>query len=226
MADGIDHLIINSAYEEPKYHWLHDDNGQTFHKEPGRRQAGYFIMGQGSNQYNDVGQFVPLPLVNRIRPRVKAWRELGFPGVTGVTRDLLMHWENQEMRRYPFFFCQLDAIETLIWLTEAPASDRVGCDVPGDGGDFRRLCTKLCTGGGKTAVMAMLIAWQVCNKAVYPQDKRFTKNVLIVAPGLTVKSRLQVLALGEGNYYDAFAVVPDGLKDKLYQGHVKIVNWQ
>lgn len=226
MADGINHLIINSAYEEPKYHWLHDDNGQTFHKEPGRRQAGYFIMGQGSNQYNDVGQFVPLPLVNRIRPRVKAWRELGFPGVTGVTRDLLMHWENQEMRRYPFFFCQLDAIETLIWLTEAPASDRVGCDVPGDGGDFRRLCTKLCTGGGKTAVMAMLIAWQVCNKAVYPQDKRFTKNVLIVAPGLTVKSRLQVLALGEGNYYDAFAVVPDGLKDKLYQGHVKIVNWQ
>ena len=89
MADGIDHLIINSAYEEPKYHWLHDDNGQTFHKEPGRRQAGYFIMGQGSNQYNDVGQFVPLPLVNRIRPRVKAWRELGFPGVTGVTRDAL-----------------------------------------------------------------------------------------------------------------------------------------
>lgn len=226
MANGIDHLIINSAYEEPKYHWLHDDNGQTFHKELGRRQAGYFIMGQGSNQYNDVGEFIALPLVNRIRPRVKMWREMGFPGVTGVTRDLLEHWENREMRRYPFFFCQLDAIETLIWLVEAPASDRVGCDIPGDGGDFRRLCTKLCTGGGKTIVMAMLIAWQICNKATYPQDKRFSKNVLIVAPGLTVKSRLQVLAGGAGNYYDAFSVVPEGLKEKFYQGHVKIINWQ
>ena len=141
MADGIDHLIINSAYEEPQYHWLHDDNGQTFHKEPGRREAGYFIVGQGSNQYNDAGQFITLPLVNRIRPRVKAWREMGFPGVTGVTRDLLNHWENPEMRRYPFFFCQLDAIETLIWLAEAPASDRIGCDVPSDGGEFRRFCT-------------------------------------------------------------------------------------
>ena len=227
MADGIDHLIINSAYEEPQYHWLHDDNGQTFHKEPGRREAGYFIVGQGSNQYNDAGQFIKLPLVNRIRPRVKAWREMGFPGVTGVTRDLLNHWENPEMRRYPFFFCQLDAIETLIWLAEAPASDRIGCDVPSDGGEFRRFCTKLCTGGGKTAVMAMLIAWMVCNKATYPQDKRFTKNVLVVAPGLTVKSRLQVLTIGgEDSYYEEFEVVPEGLKDKLYQGQVKILNWQ
>ena len=131
------------------------------------------------------------------------------------------------MRRYPFFFCQLDAIETLIWLIEAPASDRIGCDVPGDGGEFRRFCTKLCTGGGKTAVMAMLIAWMVCNKAAYPQDKRFTKNVIVIAPGLTVKSRLQVLLIGgEDSYYNEFEVVPEGLKDKLYQGQVKILNWQ
>src|SRR5207302_8215815 len=85
-----------------------------------------------------------------------------------------------EIRR--FFFCQLEAIETLIWLTEAPTSERVGIDVPSDSGPFTRLCSKMATGSGKTVVMAMLIAWQVLNKITYPQDKRFYKNVFIVAP--------------------------------------------
>jgi len=224
---GIDQLIINSAFREPEHHWKYDLNGQTFVQENGRRPAGYFIAGQGSNQYNDIGQFIELPLVNKIRPRVKAWRDAGYPGVTGVTKALLEHWNDKEARQYQFFFCQMDAIETLVWLTEAPEADRVGIDIPGDGGAFHRLCTKLCTGGGKTTVMAMLIAWMVCNKATYPQDKRFSKNVFIVAPGLTVKSRLQVLQTGgENNYYTQFNVVPVGLMDKLRQGRVIITNWQ
>ena len=69
----------------------------------------------------------------------------------------------------------------------------MGIDIPGDGGPFTRLCCKMATGSGKTIVMAMVIAWQVLNKVAYPQDTRFSKNVLVVAPGLTVKSRLQVL---------------------------------
>lgn len=224
---GIDQLIINSAYREPTHHWKYDLNGQTFVREEGRRPAGYFIAGQGSNQYNDIGQFIELPLVNRIRPRVKAWREAGYPGVTGVTRKLLDHWNDKDARQYPFFYCQMDAIETLIWLTEAPDAEKVGIDIPSDGGAFRRLCTKLCTGGGKTTVMAMLIAWMICNKVTYPQDKRFTKYVFIVAPGLTVKSRLQVLQTGgDNNYYIQFNIVPIGLMDKLYQGKVMITNWQ
>ena len=224
---GIDQLIINSAYREPTHHWRYDLNGQTFIREPGRRPAGYFIAGQGSNQYNDIGEFVELPLVNKIRPRVKAWRQAGYPGTTGITRKLLEHWNDQNVRQYPFFFCQLDAIETLIWLAEAPASDKVGIDIPSDGGAFRRICTKLCTGGGKTIVMAMLIAWSVCNKVAYPQDKRYSKNVFIVAPGLTVRNRLQVLQTGGNeNYYTMFNVVPPSLMDKMHQGKVMIVNWQ
>ena len=224
---GIDQLIINSAYREPTHHWKYDLNGQTFVREAGRRPAGYFIAGQGSNQYNDIGQFIELPLVNRIRPRVKAWREAEYPGVTGVTRKLLDHWNDKDARQYPFFYCQMDAIETLIWLTEAPDAEKVGIDIPSDGGAFRRLCTKLCTGGGKTTVMAMLIAWMICNKVTYPQDKRFTKYVFIVAPGLTVKSRLQVLQTGgDDNYYVQFNIVPIGLMDKLHQGKVMITNWQ
>lgn len=224
---GIDKLIINSAFKEPTCHWRNDLNTQSFVREEGRRPAGYFVAGQGSNQYNDIGQFIELPLVNKIRPRVKAWREAGYPGVTGVTKKLLEHWNDPSVRMYQFFFCQLDAIETIIWLAEAPDADKVGITVPGDGGAFRRICTKLCTGGGKTAVMAMLIAWMVCNKVSYPQDKRFTKSVLIVAPGLTVKSRLQVLQTGGAdNYYTQFNIVPVSLMDKLHQGKVLIINWQ
>lgn len=224
---GIDQLIINSAYREPTHHWKYDLNGQTFVREPGRRPAGYFVAGQGSNQYNDIGKFVELPLVNKIRPRVKAWREAGYPGVTGVTRKLLDHWNDKDARQYQFFYCQVDAMETLIWLVEAPASEKVGIDIPTDGGLFRRICTKLCTGGGKTTVMAMLIAWMICNKVTYPQDRRFSKNVFIVAPGLTVKSRLQVLQTGgNDNYYVQFNIVPVGLMDKLRQGKVMITNWQ
>jgi type III restriction enzyme len=224
---GIDRLIINSAFREPECHWKYSRQRQTFGKEPGRRPAGYFIAGQGSNAYNDIGQFIELPLVNMIRPRVKAWREAGYSGVTGVTKKLLDHWNDKEARQYPFFWCQMDAIETLIWLAEASAAERVGVAVPGDGGLFRRICTKLCTGGGKTTVMAMLIAWQICNKAAYPRDRRFSKNVFVVAPGLTVKSRLQVLLTGGGhNYYAQFSVAPVGLMEKLRQGKVIVNNWQ
>ena len=224
---GIDRLIINSAYREPEAHWKYDLMTGTFQKEQGRRPAGYIIAGQGRNAYNDQGEFVELPLVNMIRPRVKAWREAGYPGVTGVTRTLLEHWHDASARAYPFFFCQLDAMETLVWLIEAPDADKAGIAIPSDGGDFRRICTKMCTGGGKTTVMAMLIAWMVCNKAAYPQDKRFSKYVLIVAPGLTVKSRLSVLETGgTENYYTQFGVVPVALADKLHQGKVRIINWQ
>jgi type III restriction enzyme len=84
-----------------------------------------------------------------------------------------------------FFFCRLEAIETLIWLTEAPAGERQGIEVPGDGGPFTRLCSRMATGSGKTLVMAMVIAWHILNRVANPQDSRFSKHVFVVAPGLT-----------------------------------------
>ena len=158
MAKVIDQLIINSPYEEPKEHWKRNDSTLAFERVAGRRSAGYIIAGQGSNQYNDTGTFVQIPLVNEIRKRVKAWRENNYTGITSVTRKLLEHWHAKDIRYFPFFFCQLDAIETLIWLTEAPDTEKTGINIEGDGGAFKRICTKLCTGGGKTIVMAMLIA--------------------------------------------------------------------
>jgi type III restriction enzyme len=94
--------------------------------------------------------FRELPLVNQIRSRVKAWREVNYPGVTAITRRLLEHWQDPEERDYRrFYFCQLEAIETLIWLNEVDSAEQEGVVVPGDGGLFKRSCSKMATGTGR-----------------------------------------------------------------------------
>ncbi|MCR4429899.1 MAG: DEAD/DEAH box helicase family protein [Tepidanaerobacteraceae bacterium] len=223
----IDKLIINSPYEEPKFYWHYDRETRTFEKRKGRRPAGYVVASESSKSFDDPGVFVPIKLVNDIRPRVKTWREAGYPGVTGMTKRLLSYWRDPgERADRRFFFCQLEAIETLIWLLEAPDAEKVGIHIPSDGGEFKRICSKMATGSGKTIVMAMLIAWHVLNKVVNPRDTRFSKNVLIVAPGLTVKSRLSVLNPSDiNNYYEVFNIVPPGLMDSLRQGKILITNW-
>lgn len=230
MGEPAKGLIINSPYEEPTHHLKYERESRSFTEEAGRRPAGYVVASEGSKSFDDPGRFIEIPLVNQIRLRVKAWREHPtnpYAGVTGITKRLLEHWYSlQERQDRRFFFCQLEAIETLIWLSEAPQSEKVGIDIPSDDGTFQRLCSKMATGSGKTIVMAMLIAWQVINKVTYPQDPRFSKHFFVVAPGLTVKSRLQVLVPSSvGNYYDEFNVIPPGLSEKLRQGEVLIRNW-
>jgi hypothetical protein len=78
---------------------------------------------------------------------------------------------------------QFEAVETLIWLTEGPAADRQGLDIPDDGGAFPRLCAKMATGSGKTLVMAMVIAWHVLNRVANPEDARFSKPSSWWRPG-------------------------------------------
>jgi type III restriction enzyme len=223
----IDRLIINSPYEEPTQHWRYERETRLFDLAEGRRPAGYVVASPDSRAFDDPGIFVEIPLVNQIRPRVKAWREAGYPGVSSITKRLLEYWQDpEEFDARRFFFCQMEAIETLIWLAEASPAERVGIAIPGDGGAFARQCCKMATGAGKTIVMAQLIAWQVLNKVAYPQDTRFSKHVLVVAPGLTVKSRLKVLEpAAEGNYYEAFRIVPPDMLDKLRQGKVLVHNW-
>ncbi|MDP8241732.1 MAG: DEAD/DEAH box helicase family protein [Candidatus Celaenobacter antarcticus] len=227
MAKSIDKLIINSPYEEPKQHWFYERENRDFYIEEGRRPAGYVVATPNSQAFDDPGVFVPIDTVNQIRPRVKAWREAGYPGVTGITKRLLDHWiDPEERKERRFFFAQLEAIDTIIWLTEAPAAEKVGIEIKGDGGDFERWCSKMATGSGKTIIMAMIIAWNFLNKVTNPTDSRFSKYALVVAPGLTVKSRLQVLyPTNKNNYYEEFNIVPASLMDKLRQGKIIIHNW-
>lgn len=224
---NIDKLIINSPYEEPRQYWEYIRDTREFVLQEGRRPAGYVVATPQAQGFDDPGLFIEIDLVNKIRPRIKKWREQGYPGVTGITKRLLQHWQDPEERKdRRFFFCQLEAIETLIWLTEAPEADRTGIEIPGDGGAFSRWCSKMATGSGKTIVMGMLIAWQVLNKVTNGKDIRFTKNILVIAPGLTVRNRLSVLnPFGRENYFEEFNIVPSGLMESLRQGKVKIINW-
>ena len=227
-AGTIDKLIINNPYVEPVNHWLYDRDNRSFSLAAGRRPAGYVVATPDSKTFDDPGIFVEIKLVEKqIRPRVRKWREKGYPGVSGITKRLLNHWyDSEERQERRFFFCQLEAIETLIWLTESPPSEKVGIEIPSDGGQFSRWCSKMATGSGKTIIMAMIISWQVLNKINNSKDIRFSKNVLVIAPGLTVKNRLSVLRPSSSdNYYEEFNIIPPGLMDKLRQGKILIHNW-
>lgn len=223
----IDTLIINNPYQEPQRYWKYIRESQEFELVDGRRASGYWKSTQKSTKnVDDPGEFITIDLVNIIRPRVRKWREAGYPNCTGTTKKLLQYWSDIEQREQKFFFCQLEAVETAIWLTEAPEHEKQGIEIPSDGSLWQRLCLKLATGTGKTVVMAMLIAWQSLNKIASPKDNRFSKHVVIVAPGLTVRDRLQVLLPeSDDNFYQAFNIVDSVLWQELLQAKIKVTNW-
>ncbi len=100
--------------------------------------------------------------------------------------------------------------------------------MPGDGGPWQRLCCKMATGSGKTTLMAMIITWQTLNAATYAnRRKEYSRAFFVVAPGLTVKSRLSVLVPGAlDNCYDAFSLCPsEAMRQKLNQADILIENW-
>ncbi|MCF8199721.1 MAG: DEAD/DEAH box helicase family protein [Sulfuritalea sp.] len=216
-------LIINSPYIAPVRHWQ-QSRGGTLALVESRRPASYEIF----DIRNNTRRTEELERIGEIRGRVDAWRAAGYPGATAVSRRLLEHWHDRNARPFPFYFCQLEAIETLIWWVEGTPEFRQGVFVPGDGGPWERLCSKMATGAGKTAVMAMIITWQTLNALTYPKrQKDFSRAFFIVAPGLTVKERLRVLYPGEADSaYDEFSLCPsEALRQKLNQAEILIENW-
>src|SRR5205085_4764332 len=128
----IDQLIISSPYDEPTEHWKYDRETRRFTREAGRRPAGYVRASDASKSFDDPGEFVELPLVNKIRPRVVALRTADYPGCSGITKRLLKHWRDIEQRTDKrFFFFQIDSIELLMCLAVAHESMRIGIKVPG-----------------------------------------------------------------------------------------------
>ena len=92
----------------------------------GRRPASYEIF----DIRNNTRRSEPLERVNEIRGRIAAWRAADYPGATAVTRRLLEHWNDRTARLYPFYFCQIEAIETLIWWVEGSPEFRQGIFLP------------------------------------------------------------------------------------------------
>ena len=240
MADVvIENPVINSPYGEPARHFVFGDQGITDHIGGGRRPSEHVVPialprkrgPQLALLEPDRQERRPNDLINRIRRDVGLWRVAGNPGVTATTRALLDHWADPRRDRR-LFFCQREAVETAIFLGEV--ASRQGVDWLGElqaagceqSDALRRLAFKIATGGGKTVVMAMLIAWQALNKLANTRDPRFATAFLVVAPGITIRDRLRVLLPTDpDSAYRQMDLVPRLQVETLNRASVVVINY-
>jgi type III restriction enzyme len=222
--------ILSSPFKEPAEHWWIEE-GRLPERRQGRRPAGYFYRDPGAlpaeGEGFTRGEWVELELVNRIRDRLAQWRSQGYPGVTRSTLELIEFWR-RDGRQWPLFFAQLEAAETIIFLTEARPDLLQGIDVPREeGGEFIRRACKMATGSGKTMVMGMLAAWSILNKVANRTDGRFSDIVLVVCPNVTIRNRLRELDPNEAeaSVYRTRDLVPPHLMPSLRKGRVLVKNW-
>jgi type III restriction enzyme len=155
--------------------------------------------------------------------------------VTPETVRLLQHWRHHRFSDIRPFFCQVEAVETAIWLTEvAPKAGKIGkhfiehiANANNDANpELLRLALKLATGAGKTTVMAMLIVWQTINAVRRPSSKKFTRGFLIVTPGITIRDRLRVLQPNDpDSYYQSRELVPNDMLADLERTKIVITNY-
>ena len=241
MSTTITNPVINGPYDEPSRHFRFDDDGITDQVDEGRRRSEYFVpvpqtkkrgaQLQFDNEWT-LNRIQPNDFVNDVRGRVDLWRRRGYAHVTPTTRRLLEYWSN-DGRENRVLFAQREAAETAIYLSEAAQKDGQSwmlTRLTETNDDFNdglpRVALKMATGSGKTVVMAMLIAWQVLNKAATPNDKRFTRRFLVVSPGVTIRDRLRVLLpQQESNYYRERDLVPADLVPSLLSAQIVITNY-
>ena len=248
--------ILNSPYACPRQHWELDPSGQPTQKVlQSRRRADFItpipkprerksstqqtiVFNEGKGLSNEKQQYDPTSIINQLRQQVDSWRAIPNPSdwqVTPETARLIQHWRHHQFSGVRPFFCQVEAVETAIWVTEvAPHAGKAGKaiiehlkDANNDyNPELSRLALKLATGAGKTTVMAMLIAWQTINSVRRPQSQRFSRGFLIVAPGLTIKDRLRVLQPNDpDSYYASRELVPTDMLDDLGRAKIVISNY-
>ena len=249
--------VLNSPYERPNRHWELDATGQPTQKIVKQRRSADFITPipkprkrkgvsekQSALAFDETAQKLETgdqqylkDIIDGVRRQVDRWRDLPSNqwGVTPETARLLRHWRTHRFSSIRPFFCQVEAVETVIWLTEA---------APGKGQEAKgflrhledanrdanpelaRLALKLATGAGKTMVMAMLIAWQTINAVRRPQSRRFTQGFLVITPGITIKDRLRVLQPNDpDSYYQSRELVPADMLPDLRKARIVITNY-
>ncbi|WP_372424168.1 BPTD_3080 family restriction endonuclease [Salinarimonas chemoclinalis] len=232
--------VVNTPFAAPRQHYQLGEDGQpTGVLVDGRRPSVQIVpVPQARRQkkepeldLGDLAQRVEENrLVNRIRERVDAWRKSPdrLSRVTPETRRLIEHWTDPDRTR-KLFFCQIEALETLIYLTEVdPGRFRGEIEEANEEANpgLTRLASKMATGSGKTTVMAMIIAWHAVNKARHRNSSRFTDAFLVVCPGITIKDRLRVLMPSDPeNVYAALDLVPTDLRDGLGKARIVITNY-
>ncbi|MGO9436419.1 MAG: BPTD_3080 family restriction endonuclease [Terracidiphilus sp.] len=247
--------ILNSPYEEPRWHWELDNSGQPTQQIIEKRRASELItpiprarQQQGADQASlalgeagistETQQYAHTAIINGVRQAVEEWRRIPNPNdwrVTPGTARVLQHWRHHAFSGVRPFFCQVEAVETAIWLTEvAPQIGKTGekyleylANANRDANpELMRLALKLATGAGKTTVMAMLIVWQTVNAVRHPQSKRFTRGFVVVTPGITIKDRLRVLQPNDpDSYYASRELVPADLLEEVNRAKIVITNF-
>jgi type III restriction enzyme len=238
----IENPIINSPFMEPDRQFKFGESGITNEVISGRRLSSYFIPIAATKKSKSGQQMFDTEwtrdrieenrFINNVRSKVRAWRKGGYHGVTPVTLQLLRYWNNPE-REKKLFFCQIEALETIIYITEVAKTfgdtwiqnDLDHANSLANPG-LDRMAMKMATGSGKTVVMGMLIAWHTLNKKAAPTDGRFGEAFLIVTPGITIRDRLRVLHPSvENNYYRERDLVPIQLYGELLQAQILITNF-
>src|SRR5579864_8236494 len=250
--------ILNSPYEYPTRYWELDEHGQpTQQIIESRRKAEFItpipkprkrkepasqaelVFDEGKGLSTEKQQYDPTSVViNELRREVDQWRAFQNPNdwkVTPDTQRLLQHWRHHKFSDVRPFFCQIEAVETAIWLTEvAPQLGKTGkrflehlADANNAANpELMRLALKLATGAGKTTVMAMIIAWQTINAVRQPGSNRFTRGFLVVTPGLTIRDRLRVLQPNDpDSYYKDRELVPVDMLGELDRAKIFITNY-
>lgn len=252
-----EHPILNSPYEYPARHWELDAHGQPTQQivetrrkaefitpipKPKKRKSpetqGSIIFDEGAGLSTQKQLYDPTPIINDLRRQIDQWRQLPSPNdwlVTPETARLLQHWRQHKFQGIRPFFCQIEAAETAIWLTEvAPKLGKTGrgflehlANANAEANpELMRLALKLATGAGKTTVMAMLIAWQTVNAVRRPGSGNFTRGFLVVTPGLTIKDRLRVLQPNDpDSYYANRELIPPEMLDDLQRAKIVITNY-
>lgn len=237
--------ILNSPYRVPEWHHSLDEHGQPLGGDPvaGRRVSRFVVPVPATRKKAASAQgslglevYEENPLINDIRRHVDEWRRQTDPakwGVSPATQALLQHWRREDFDGPRPFFCQIEAIETVIWLTEVAPKRQVGKDflnrIAAANAEANpalfRIALKMATGSGKTTVMAMLIAWQAVN-AARKDSKDFSRAFLIIAPGITIKDRLRVLQPSDpNNYYETRGLVPPEMLPDIRRAEIVITNY-
>jgi type III restriction enzyme len=242
MSDSIENPVINGPFDPPTRHFAFESHGITNRIEQGRRKSEYFIPIPKANRAKGAHEQASLDFedneikentyINEVRRYVQQWRDGGYLGTTATTLRLLQHWSDPN-RENRVLFCQREAAETVIYLTEAAArfnQKKLLDQLAHENADFneglQRMALKMATGSGKTVVMAMLIAWHTLNKVATPNDARFCKRFLVVTPGITIRDRLNVLLPSDpGNYYAMRDLVPADMFGNLSHAQIKITNY-
>lgn len=250
-----DNPILNSPYVEPLLHYNTDSEGSLDYTDirKGRRifKADSAVIptrqtGQKEVfEWNEDAEEYITHIINLCRKEVGQWRNANYPNTTRVTKELLTFWFNNPERLVTkkLFFAQQEAVETAIWLNEVAEKSNAGQHIlnllrngqhtvsadPAD--QLPRIAFKMATGSGKTVVMACLICYHYFNRQEYRNDTRFADYFLIVAPGITIKSRLGVLFVDTKNknpkdiedYYRVRGLIPANMEHRLENLNARLV---